>query len=403
MQNIRIHVQPKNILYGLAIANLCIWVIIILPSLYFKGLTNTLVSLKSNPYCLFICIILFCSINSMICFFMYLVTYIYLGHPLASERRFVFSNFIKDNPPLQLCIIMLGEPNRNSIEVLIWSMILTYLACCKAYCIILKSRLQDNKLKNLEELNRNTMILTVFFVILTIIIFKDLGFWMLLMINFEGIVIFKECIQAYYQINKNKTIPGTTELGLQILDTFLKIFQWLHLAFSHGNLFSANPIEFLLIIKLQGYCYSLATQSKQYIKYRSSIHRFTQQYPELSSSEVALLGDEKCCICWDNLGTGSSCKITCGHILHIECIWKWMLRNTDRKCPMCKQIFLQPEARNNSSFFSWIPFFARQNRRTEEDVQRLRELFPNLTEQEILREIENTGSAQAAIDSLLGD
>ena len=175
----------------------------------------------------------------------------------------------------------------------------------------------------------------------------------------------------------------------------------MHLAFSHGNLFSANPVEFLLIIKLQGYCYSFATQAKQFIKYRSSIHRFTKQYPELSPSEVEHLEDEKCCICWDGLKTGSSCKITCGHILHIECIWKWMLRNTDRKCPMCKQTFLQPEIRMSSSFFSWIPFFSRQNRRTEEDMRRLRDLFPNLTEQEILREIENAGSAQAAINSLL--
>ena len=297
MERLRTHIQSKNILYGLAIANISIWILIIIPNLYFKGLTNALISLKSHSYCLIICSCLFCSINSIICFLMYLVTYFYLGNPLASERRFVFSNFIKDNPPLQLCIIVLGETNRSSIEALIWSIILTYLACCKGFCIILKCRLQDNKLKNLEEFNKAITTLAFLFVFITIILFKELGLWMMLMINFEVFFIIKECMQVYYQLNNNKAILGTTELGLQILDTILKIFQWLHLAFSHGNLFSANPVEFLLIIKLQGYCYSFATQAKQFIKYRSSIHRFTKQYPELSPSEVEHLEDEKCCIC----------------------------------------------------------------------------------------------------------
>lgn len=403
MQRFRNHLQTTQLLYGLLLGNICLWVFFILPNMYFKGLTNSLVSLKSNPYCFFISLSLFCSISAILCLFMYAVAYWYLGVLLASERRFVFSNFIKDNPPLILCILVIGEANRSSVETLIWSVILCYLACCKGFCIVLRSRLQDNKLKNLDEFNKLTILLTTFFLLCSIFLFKDLGFWMVLMINFECIIIYKECIQAYYQISKNKAIPGTTELALQIVDALLKILQWLQIAFSHGSLFSANPVEFLLLIKLQGYFYTLLTLVKQYTKYKSSILRFTEQYPALSSDDIAHLSDEKCCICWDTLVTGTSCKITCGHILHIECIWKWMLRNTNRKCPMCNQTFLQPEGRVNSSIFSWVPFFSRQNRRAEEDVQRLRELFPNLSEQEIQREIEELGSVQAVINSLLGD
>ena len=403
MQRIRNRLQTSQLLYSLLLANLCTWVFLILPNLYFKGLTNSIVSLKSNPYSLLICLSLFCSLGALICFFMYFIAYYYLGTLLASERRFVVSNFIKDNPPLMLCIVVLGEPNRSSVEALIWSIILLYQACCKAFCVVLRSRLQDNKLKNLDELNKAIVLLTSLFLTCSLLVFRDLGFWMNLMINFETLFIFKECAQAYYQISKNKIIPGTTELALQILDTLLKIVQWLHIALSHGSLFSANPVEFLLLIKLQGYLYTMLTLIKQYTKYKSSILRFSQQYPALTGTDVEGLGDEKCCICWDTLGTGTSCKITCGHILHIECIWKWMLRNTNRKCPMCNQTFLQPEGRASSSMFSWIPFFARQSRRNEEDVQRLRELFPNLTEQEIAREIESLGSVQAVIDSLLGD
>jgi hypothetical protein len=117
------------------------------------------------------------------------------------------------------------------------------------------------------------------------------------MINFEGIIIIKESLIVYYQISRTKTISGTSELFLQIFDTALKIVQWLQIAFYKGEIFSANPVEFLLLIKLQSYLYTLITQVKQYTKYKSSIQKFMRQYPPLSPSEVALLADEKCCIC----------------------------------------------------------------------------------------------------------
>ena len=403
MQGLRIRLQTPQLLYSLLLVNLCSWVFLILPNLYFKGLTNSIVSLKSSPYSLPLSLSLFCSLGSLLCFFMYLLSSYYLGPLLASERQFAISNFFKDNPPLMLCILVQGEPNRSSVEALLWSLILLYQSCCKAFCVVLRSRLQDNKLKNLSELNFTILFLTSLFLLLSLLVFKDLGFWMNLMINFETLLIYKECAQAHYQLSSNQTIPGTTELALQILETLLKLFQWLHIALTHGSLFSANPVWFLLLIKLQGYFYAMLTLVKQYWRYKESILRFAQQYPPLNGREVDGLGEEKCCICWDKLGNGSSCKITCGHILHIECIWKWMLRNTNRKCPMCNQVFLQPEGREGEGIFSWIPFFNRQRSRNEEGVQRLRELFPNLNEQEILREIESLGSIQAVIDSLLGD
>lgn len=80
-----------------------------------------------------------------------------------------------------------------------------------------------------------------------------------------------------------------------------------------------------------------------------------------------------------------------------------MLRNTDRKCPMCKQTFLLPDDRASRSIFSWFSFFSRSQRRAEEELARMRELFPNHSEIDILREIERAGSVQAAIESLLGE
>jgi hypothetical protein len=390
---------------GLCLCNIAVWLLAILPNIYLKGLSYTLVSLKSSAYCFVSCLLLFASIADFILFGMHKLCFYYLGLLVASERRLILSNFVKDNSPLMLMIIILGENDRNSIEAMIWAIVLMVFACMKAFCVIIITRLQDNKLRNLEEINKIIYFMNIAFILCTIGIFKEAGIGHLIMLNFESIFIFKDTSLAYYQLSKTKIIPGSTDLFLQILESLFKIIQWVQIAILYGDLFTTNPIEFLLIIKLHGYFHMLLTQTKQYLKYKSSIQQFMMKYPALSASELSVLGEEKCCVCWDLLNTGRSCKITCGHILHIECIYKWMLRNTDRNCPMCKQTFLQPDNNRNSvPWYSWfMRLLHRESRITEDDIRRLREVFPNLSEQEVIREIERTGSVQNAIESLLGD
>ena len=247
------------------------------------------------------------------------------------------------------------------------------------------------------------MFFTGLIITTNIFVFKSLGAEMLLMINFEGVFILKESLLAYYQLSKNKEISGFSDLFLQIIETALKILQWLQIGVIHGNIFSTTPVDALLILKLQSYVCALYAQTKQYFKYKTSIEQFVKLYPALSSNEVQLLNEDKCCICWNLLNIGESCKITCGHVLHIECIWKWMLRNTERRCPMCKQNFLQPLEGERNSLASWINSVFRRSNQTNQDITRIREMFPHLTEIDIIIEIERTGSVQAAIDSFLGD
>ena len=97
MQGLRIRLQTPQLLYSLLLVNLCSWVFLILPNLYFKGLTNSIVSLKSSPYSLPLSLSLFCSLGSLLCFFMYLLSSYYLGPLLASERQFAISNFFKNS------------------------------------------------------------------------------------------------------------------------------------------------------------------------------------------------------------------------------------------------------------------------------------------------------------------
>ena len=155
----------------------------------------------------------------------------------------------------------------------------------------------DNKLKNLEEFNLAIMFFTGLIITTNIFVFKSLGAEMLLMINFEGVFILKESLLAYYQLSKNKEISGFSDLFLQIIETALKILQWLQIGVIHGNIFSTTPVDALLILKLQSYVCALYAQTKQYFKYKTSIEQFVKLYPALSSNEVQLLNEDKCCIC----------------------------------------------------------------------------------------------------------
>ncbi|OMJ68383.1 hypothetical protein SteCoe_34186 [Stentor coeruleus] len=405
MQYLNNAINLPKFFTGLCLCNLTVWLLAILPNIYFKGLFYTLISLRSSPRCFELCILLFASIADFILFGMHKLYFYYLGLLAASERSLIFDNFINDNSPLMLIIIILGEKNQNSVETTIWAIVFMVFACMRAFCRIIITRLQDNKLRNLEEINKIICFMNIAFVFCTIMIFKKASIGHLVILIFESVFIFKDTSLAYYQLSMTKIIPGSTELFLQIMESLFKIIQWAQFVVVYGELFTAGPVEFLVMIKINGYFYVLMTQTKQYLTYKNSIEQFMMKYSELSAAELSTLGEEKCCVCLDLLNTDRSCKITCGHILHIECIYKWMLRNTDRICPICKQMFLQPNNdRDSVNWYLWLMRLLNlENRITEDDIGRLREMFPNLSEQEVIREIERTGSVQNAIESLLGD
>lgn len=395
--------QNPKVLKGAFLANICLWFFAIIPSIYIKGPSNFLVSLKYSSYCFLTCLILLCSFSFMFLYSMLTIQTYLIGPISLSERRQIFSNLLKDNPALQLSLILIHGPFCNSVESLLWISIFIIFAWAKAACTLISSRLNDNKLKNLDKFNLLIFAQTTGLVLCNIFLFHKAGFWVFLLLNFESVFIFKENLLAYHQISNTRTISSSTELKLEILENIIKIVQWVQVGFINGSIFSTNPIEFLLIFKLQWYFMQFLQKFKQYSKYKSSIYRFTLKYPRLRQAQIDELGDEKCCICWDLLNTGSSCKITCGHIMHVECIWGWMLRNSERKCPMCKQTFLEPEGQDNFSVFSWLNFLNRSGRTSEEDLRRLMEVFPNLSEHELLREVERAGSVQQVIDNLLGE
>ena len=99
--------------------NVIVWGFLIVPNVYFKGFANSLITLKTSHYCFITCFGLFCSISILLIGSAYKLALWYIGSLVPSEKGLVFSNFGKDNLPLQLFIIIFGDPSRNSVEVLI--------------------------------------------------------------------------------------------------------------------------------------------------------------------------------------------------------------------------------------------------------------------------------------------
>lgn len=47
--------------------------------------------------------------------------------------------------------------------------------------------------------------------------------------------------------------------------------------------------------------------------------------------------EDDCVVCLDPLSVGSLCRLTCGHILHLECAREWKSTCRDDTCPTCRQ------------------------------------------------------------------
>ena len=140
----------RKLTYSLIFINICGWVVFVIPFIYLKGLDNLLASLNSSPFSLFITFSLLSSICMMLFFFMYLVAIYYLNAIDHAEESSVINRFLNDNPPVQLWIVFIGNPERNSFEILTWGVIIFSYAYFKSFCVLVSSRLSGKKIRNLQ-------------------------------------------------------------------------------------------------------------------------------------------------------------------------------------------------------------------------------------------------------------
>lgn len=347
METIKRKINIGMVFYALVFLNIIAWIFLIIPVLIKSGLVHVLKQLSSSPFCIFVAFSLFCSIFSLTIFASHIITYIFLGSLSLSDKRNVLKGFLTDNSILQVVLIILRCSNPNSIEGLLWAIVYSNYACIKGMCLVISLRISENNLKNLSPFIHMLIFLTISILLLNLQIFTGIGFWNNLLLNFDSLLILKLLIQSYYTICLQNKIPALVDKILEIFDSALIISKWLHLEFSNGGMTSLNPLEFVILVKLQGHFSIISKQIKQYFQFKDSIKQFKDMFPDVSKDEINLLGEEKCCICWDLLSAEKCCRLNCGHSLHTECVWKCMTKSIDRKCPMCRKIFIPLGGRFN--------------------------------------------------------
>lgn len=120
--------------------------------------------------------------------------------------------------------------------------------------------------------------------------------------------------------------------------------------------------------------------------------------------EVKGTEENECGICMIKMK--KAVKLYCGHYYHSECILK-MLINNKKCCPVCKSSFDHyngaSSLENGQNVIGSImrgvinPLLPRRNRVSEEDIEYVVRLFPNIPQWEIEAEIQSIGNIEQAI------
>lgn len=321
-----------------------------------------------------------------------------------SETKQAWENLITDSMLLQAVVISVGDGNLNGCEIVIWALVFFYYSSCKVISITAKSRLANNQIGNLKGFSLISAFAAVSFMVFTFKLFYNAGLSMVILINYEGLLVIKESTLILYQLRQNSELSGGYELVLQLLEILINIGRWLHISFRYSDWILTSPIQFFIIMKLQVFIFNLIDLYRRYRNYLYSMKNFVKKYPALSTEETLNYRDEKCCICWEALPTKKCSKISCGHVHHIKCIRTWILNNTDTKCPLCNQVFLRPDVQIDRSILSYLHgiLFSRYSRdQRERDLQQIRAILPNLSENAIRRELDRSGSIDETIANLM--
>lgn len=201
--------------------------VVLLPSFLMSGLISTLYVIKSS---FSICFLLSLAILVWCCYSTQFIFYICLETLTAVEKKRIFDHLVNDSMLLQFVVISIGDSSNNSIEILIWALIFIYYSACKVLSITAKYRLQNNQLRNLQRLTLITLSLTISFMLGTAYVFSNAGASLILLINYEGLLILKESSLTLYQLKNNLALSGRNDLGIQLVEILINLCRWLHLA-----------------------------------------------------------------------------------------------------------------------------------------------------------------------------
>jgi len=208
----------------------------------------------------------------------------------------------------------------------------------------------------------------------------------------------------------NQHIIHTLNFAGTLIDQVTLLLMTLHF-WSMQGLFLPTGTGLFIICLAQSKVKSIIKLVKNYWSYYSVLKRINNTFPVAPLERIK---GELCSICREELKPGAKI-VPCGHIFDATCLEAWM--RMKRECPNCRtSLDLETSSplrqRQNpvqDNLFGYISRFFMQtflDRRvptelSTESLQRLIEIFPERSAQEINQEYRRVGSAEAVVAHFL--
>lgn len=303
-----------------------------------------------------------------------------------------------ENCCLQLIVVGVGQERTGIVELLLWGCIYAIYSVLRGLLIWTELRIQANRRTGLEALMMLQLGAVLLLVLVTGWVFWAASSLTLVQLHYDGAVLV--LLLAGLQMS-GRTSWTSWEIKSVMGAHGVSFFQWSHFLLAHMK-WLGFPLQFLLFYRLTKVLQQLQQDFLRYRGFQQSTGLLLQQCPPLPASQVAAMGDEKCCMCWEPLTSSTCSQLPCSHIHHIECLRKLMMSSRDRKCPLCKQVFLQGyQPQPSQEFLRVLAQLTAPRGGMEHAIARVREVVPQVPEEVIRAELERTRSMQQTIANLV--
>lgn len=303
-----------------------------------------------------------------------------------------------ENCCLQLIVVGLGQERTGTVELLLWGCVYAMYSVLRGLLVWTELRIQANRRSGLEALISLQVGALLSLMVVTGWVFWAASTLTLLQLHYDGFVLL--LLLASMQMS-GRTNWTACEIKCAMAAHGVSFFQWSHFLLAHMK-WLGFPLQFLLFYRLTKVLQQLQQDFLRHRGFQQSTGLLLQQCPPLPASQVATLGDERCCMCWEPLPSSTCSQLPCSHIHHIECLRKLMMSSRERKCPLCKQTFLQGyQPQPSQEFLRVLAQLTAPRGGMDFAVARVREVVPQISEEVIREELERTRSMQQTIANLV--
>ena len=292
-------------------------------------------------------------------------------------------------------LIILGENDLNSVEVVLWLCIFSLYTALRICVSAAHTRLEMDTAAEVDRLLWSLVVFAGVFVGFTVWVFGAVGVSLMLLMHYE---VYEISLEAAGLLARKYSI--SLEIVLFGVAHAVALCQWAQFLVTYTS-FLGFPIQIFLFYKLARVVQKLQEDIWRYRGFHHSTQALLQKCPPLSRSELSDLGDERCCMCWEGLKELPCSRLPCRHVHHMysppsDCLRRLMMASNERKCPLCKQVFL--ESADHPQF---LILNITTQRGIDTAVTRVREVVPHAEETTVRRLLMQTRSINATIASLM--